>query len=191
MEQQAETVQEVQEDKGLLANASAEAETTREEPVGEPESIPHRAEDVQAKIPDRPDYVPEKFWNKEQGKIREKDVFKSFTELEKNFHKDNIKPRRVTMIKSWLMLVGWIKVMTCVGAYTEWAKENGISQKTSMTLLKKSSEWLEKESKRLNTVRKKKWKNSVPTPKKSSTKTSSGSKAWKEKTSLRRKKSKP
>ena len=45
MEQQAETVQEVQEDKGLLANASAEAETTREEPVGEPESIPHRAED--------------------------------------------------------------------------------------------------------------------------------------------------
>ena len=45
MEQQAETVQEVQEDNGLLSNASAEAETTREEPVGEPESIPHRAED--------------------------------------------------------------------------------------------------------------------------------------------------
>ena len=48
MEQQAETVQEVQEDNGLLSNASAEAEATREEPVGEPESIPHRAEDAQA-----------------------------------------------------------------------------------------------------------------------------------------------
>ena len=68
MEQQAETVQEVQEDNGLLSNASAKAEATREEPVGEPESIPHRAEDAQAKIPDRPDYVPEKFWNKEQGR---------------------------------------------------------------------------------------------------------------------------
>ena len=128
MEQQAETVQEVQEDKGLLANASAEAETTREEPVGEPESIPHRAEDAQAQIPDRPEYVPEKFWNKEQGKIREKDVFKSFTELEKKFSQGQHKAPESYDDKI-LVDGGYDKSDDMVGAYTEWAKENGISQK--------------------------------------------------------------
>ena len=125
MEQQAETVQEVQEDNGLLSNASAEAEATREEPVGEPESIPHRAEDAQAKIPDRPDYVPEKFWNKEQGKIREKDVFKSFTELEKKFSQGQHKAPESYDDKI-LVDAGYDKSDELVGAYTEWAKENNI-----------------------------------------------------------------
>ena len=128
MEQQAETVQEVQEDKGLLANASAEADVAREEPVGEPENIPHRAEDAQAKIPDRPEYVPEKFWNKEQGKIREKDVFKSFTELEKKFSQGQHKAPESYDDKI-LVDAGYDKSDDMVGAYTEWAKENGISQK--------------------------------------------------------------
>ena len=129
MEQQAETVQEeVQEDKGLLGNASAEAEATKEEPVAEPESIPHRAEDVQAKIPDRPDYVPEKFWNKEEGKTREKEVFKSLSELEKKFSQGQHKAPENYDDKI-LVDAGYQKDDDIVGAYTEWAKENKISQK--------------------------------------------------------------
>ena len=35
--------------------------------------------------PSRPEYVPEKFWDAEGGKIREEQVFKSYGELERNF----------------------------------------------------------------------------------------------------------
>lgn len=34
---------------------------------------------------ERPEYVPEKFWDPESGKIREEQVFKSYGELERNF----------------------------------------------------------------------------------------------------------
>jgi len=33
----------------------------------------------------RPEYVPEKFWDPEAGKVREEQVFKSYGELERNF----------------------------------------------------------------------------------------------------------
>tara|TARA_R100000655_G_scaffold59133_1_gene97589 strand:+ start:2538 stop:3344 length:807 start_codon:yes stop_codon:yes gene_type:complete len=128
-QQQAEAVQEeIQEDKGLLGNAQAELNATREEPVGEPESIPHRADDVQAKIPDRPDHVPEKFWDKEQGKTREKEVFKSLSELEKKFSQGQHKAPENYDDKI-LVDAGYQKDDDIVGAYTEWAKENKISQK--------------------------------------------------------------
>jgi len=128
MEQQAEAVQEVQEDKGLLANASAEADAVREEPVGEPESIPHRAEDVKPTIADRPDYIPEKFWDKDKGKTREKDVFKSLSELEKKFSQGQHKAPE-NYDDAILVDAGYQKDDDIVGAYTEWAKENKISQK--------------------------------------------------------------
>jgi len=124
-QQQAETVEE---DKGLLANAQAEVNATREEPVGEPESIPHRAEDVEEKIADRPDYVPEKFWDKDKGKLREQDVFKSLSELEKQFSQGKHKAPENYDDKI-LVDAGYDKSDELVGAYTEWAKENKISQK--------------------------------------------------------------
>jgi len=129
MNLQAETAQEeVKEDKGLLANAQAEVDANKEEPITEPESIPHRAEDVQAKIPDRPEYVPEKFWDKEQGKTREKDVFKSLSELEKKFSQGQHKAPE-NYDDTILADAGYEKDDDIVGAYTEWAKENKISQK--------------------------------------------------------------
>ena len=123
-----EPVEEVKEDKGLLANAKAELDANKVEPQGEPESMPHRAEDVEEKIPERPDYVPEKFWDKEKGKLRDEDVFKSLGELEKQFSQGKHKAPE-NYDDTVLADAGYNKDDQIVGAYTEWAKENKISQK--------------------------------------------------------------
>ena len=123
-----EPVEEVKEDKGLLGNAKAELDAAKVEPQGEPESIPHRAEDVEEKIPERPDYVPEKFWDKEKGKLRDEDVFKSLGELEKQFSQGKHKAPE-NYDDTVLANAGYNKDDQIVGAYTEWAKENKISQK--------------------------------------------------------------
>ena len=62
-----EPVEEVKEDKGLLGNAQTEHDAKKDEPIGEPETIPHLAEDVKEKIAEKPDYVPEKFWDNDKG----------------------------------------------------------------------------------------------------------------------------
>lgn len=41
----------------------------------------------------KPEYVPEKFWDKENNKVREEDVFKSYTELEKQLTKAKEPPK--------------------------------------------------------------------------------------------------
>ena len=123
-----EPVEEVKEDKGLLGNAKAELDANKVEPQGEPESMPHRAEDVEEKILERPDYVPEKFWDKEKGKLRDEDVFKSLGELEKQFSQGKHKAPE-NYDDTVLADAGYDKDDQIVGAYTEWAKDNKISQK--------------------------------------------------------------
>ena len=46
---------------------------------------PGQAEGEAPAIASRPEYVPEKFWDPESGKIREEQIFKSYGELERNF----------------------------------------------------------------------------------------------------------
>ena len=123
-----EPVEEVKEDKGLLGNAQTEHEAKKDEPIGEPETIPHLAEDVKEKIAEKPDYVPEKFWDNDKGKTREEEVFKSLSELEKQFSQGKHKAPENYDDKI-LADAGYDKDDEIVGAYTKWAKDNKISQK--------------------------------------------------------------
>ena len=131
-----EPVEEVKEDKGLLGNAKDELDANTVEPQGEPESIPHRAEDVEEKIAEKPEHVPDKFWDKDKGLLREEDVFKSLSELEKKFSQGKHKSPEKFDDKI-LVDAGYEKDDEIVGAYTEWAKENGISQKAYDDLAEK------------------------------------------------------
>ena len=67
---------------GLMAQTALETEETEE-------AIPHKAEDVEAKTEEvekleRPEWLPEKFWNEEDGPELEK-MAKSYDELQKQF----------------------------------------------------------------------------------------------------------
>ena len=122
-----EKPKEVKEDKGLLANAQSEVDATKVEADGQLEPMPHKAEDVEEKIPERPDYVPEKLWDDKEGKLRDEDVFKSLSELEKKFSQGKHKSPENYDDKV-LVDAGYEKDDPLVSKYTEWAKSNNISQ---------------------------------------------------------------
>lgn len=117
-----EAVQETPvEDKGLLANMRAE------EPANEDnkdESIEHKAKEP---VADRPDNIPEKFWDKEKGEARIDDAFKSISELEKKLSQGKHKAPEEYDYEI-LDKNGWTKDDPVVGKFTEWSKQNNISQ---------------------------------------------------------------
>jgi hypothetical protein len=117
-----EAVQEAPvEDKGLLANMRAE------EPANEDnkdEGIEHKAKEP---VADRPDNIPEKFWDKEKGEARIDDAFKSISELEKKLSQGKHKAPEEYDYEI-LDKNGWTKDDPVVGKFTEWSKQNNISQ---------------------------------------------------------------
>ena len=117
-----EAVQETPvEDKGLLANMRAE------EPANEDnkdESIEHKAKEP---VANRPDNIPEKFWDKEKGEARIDDAFKSISELEKKLSQGKHKAPEEYDYEI-LDKNGWTKDDPVVGKFTEWSKQNNISQ---------------------------------------------------------------
>lgn len=109
------------EDKGLLANMRAE------EPANEDnkdESIEHKAKEP---VANRPDNIPEKFWDKEKGEARIDDAFKSISELEKKLSQGKHKAPEEYDYEI-LDKNGWTKDDPVVGKFTEWSKQNNISQ---------------------------------------------------------------
>ena len=117
-----EAVQEAPvEDKGLLANMRAE------EPANEDnkdEGIEHKAKEP---VANRPDNIPEKFWDKEKGEARIDDAFKSISELEKKLSQGKHKAPEEYDYEI-LDKNGWTKDDPVVGKFTEWSKQNNISQ---------------------------------------------------------------
>ena len=109
------------EDKGLLANMRAE-EAQKSEKVEE--GIDHKAKEP---VPERPDNIPEKFWDKEKGEPRLNDAFKSISELEKKLSQGKHKAPEEYDYEI-LDKNGWTKDDPVVGKFTEWSKQNNISQ---------------------------------------------------------------
>lgn len=117
-----EAVQEAPvEDKGLLANMRAEEAQAEEKTE---EGIDHKEKEP---VPERPDNVPEKFWDKEKGETRIDDVFKSLNELEKKLSQGKHKAPEEYDYEI-LDKNGWTKDDPVVGKFTEWSKANNISQ---------------------------------------------------------------
>ncbi len=59
------------------ANETQEEVTAEQEPVAESNTADSNL------IPERPEYVPEKFWNTTDGLVKQEEVFKSYAQLEK------------------------------------------------------------------------------------------------------------
>ena len=117
-----EAVQEAPvEDKGLLANMRAEEAQTEEKTE---EGIDHKAKEP---VAERPDNIPEKFWDKEKGEPRLNDAFKSISELEKKLSQGKHKAPEEYDYEI-LDKNGWTKDDPVVGKFTEWSKQNNISQ---------------------------------------------------------------
>tara|TARA_R100001086_G_scaffold43544_1_gene19245 strand:+ start:762 stop:1544 length:783 start_codon:yes stop_codon:yes gene_type:complete len=117
-----EAVQEAPvEDKGLLANMRAEEAQAEEKTE---EGIDHKEKEP---VPERPEFVPEKFWNKDKGEVRLEDVFKSQGELEKKLSQGKHKAPEEYDYEI-LDKNGWTKDDPVVGKFTEWSKANNITQ---------------------------------------------------------------
>ena len=117
-----EAVQEAPvEDKGLLANMRAEEAQTEEKTE---KGIDHKEKEP---VAEKPEYIPEKFWNKEKGEVRLEDVFKSQGELEKKLSQGKHKAPEEYDYEV-LDKNGWTKDDPVVGKFTEWSKANNIPQ---------------------------------------------------------------
>ena len=135
-EAQTQQIQENEKFKGLEATVEVENETNdtqNQESIGG--SIPHRMEDQlendansEKVAREKPDFVPEKFWDKDKGEIREEATFKSLSELEKAFSQGKHKAPEEYEIES-LKEKGYDADNPVVAKYIGWAKDNGISQK--------------------------------------------------------------
>lgn len=114
--------------KGLMATVEVEAEKP-EQTNGEIQSQINHLESTEAeKIPDRPEHIPEKFWDAKSGKVREEEAFKSLAELEKSFSKGKHKvPDEYDT--EVLTSKGYDLEDPMVQTYVGWAKENGVNQK--------------------------------------------------------------
>lgn len=105
-------------------------------------NIPHLAEDEntssESKEPtprDKPDYIPEKFWDAKKGEVREEEAFKSIAELEKAFSQGKHKAPEEYETET-LKSKGYAVDDPIVSKYIDWAKDNGVSQKAFDDLVK-------------------------------------------------------
>ena len=118
---------EEQETPMVNANVEVEAENVEEKPIPlHADSEPMESEpEVKEEIADRPDWFPAKFWN-DEGADNEK-LAKSYTELEKKFKAGKHKAPESYDV-STLVDQGLDGEDASLNIYTEWAKENGVSQ---------------------------------------------------------------
>ena len=105
-------------------------------------TIPHLAENETATpkaeektTRDKPDYIPEKFWDAKKGEVREEAIFKSHGELEKAFSQGKHKAPEEYETET-LKSKGYAVDDPMVAKYIDWAKENGVSQKAFDDLVK-------------------------------------------------------
>ena len=115
--------------KGLMATVEVEDEKNQDPESINQNNINHleNSED-EKEIPERPEYIPEKFWDAKTGQVREQEAFKSLAELEKSFSKGKHKvPDEYDT--EVLTSKGYDLEDPMVKTYLGWAKENGVNQK--------------------------------------------------------------
>ena len=120
-------------DKGLLANMREEVKAETPEDGDQP--IAHKTEEDNTKKAERPDFVPEKFWDKDKGEVRQQEAFKSLGELEKKLSQGKHKAPEEYDYEV-LDKNGWTKDDPVVEKFTVWSKENNISQENFDQLVK-------------------------------------------------------
>lgn len=114
---------------GLMASVEVENETNQDPESVNESNISHtESAEVAKDIAERPEHIPEKFWDTKEGKIRDKEAFKSLSELEKNFSqgKHKVPEQYDTEV---LTSKGYDVEDPMVKTYVDWAKANGVNQK--------------------------------------------------------------
>lgn len=126
-EQQVEQTE--QPPKGLMATVEVEDEKIQDPEIVKDTSINHlESTEDEEKISERPEHIPEKFWDAKTGKVREEEAFKSLAELEKSFSKGKHKvPDQYDT--EVLTSKGYDLEDPMVKTYMDWAKNNGVNQK--------------------------------------------------------------
>ena len=115
--------------KGLMATVEVENETNQDPESINENNISHTQNDETPKeIAERPEHIQEKFWDAKEGKIRDKEAFKSLSELEKSFSQGKHKVPE-TYDTEVLTSKGYDLEDPMVETYLGWAKANGVNQK--------------------------------------------------------------
>ena len=115
-------------DDGLISDAPFEDPEAKEvTEADEEKSIAHVSEAANADgIGDRPDWLPEKFWDAENG-VQSENLAKSYSELEKKFRQGKPEvPEQYDMSK--VTDAGVPQDDPVLNTYADWAKKAGISQ---------------------------------------------------------------
>ena len=125
---------------GLMSNATLEKEETTQDEGMATKSADQvvEGEDLENVEFERPDYFPEKFWDKKDGPDVE-GIAKGYTELEKAFHKKNSKAPESYDLKT-LEEKGIDQSDPEVEFASSWAKANNISQESFDELVSKIAE---------------------------------------------------
>lgn len=114
---------------GLMATVEVENEDNQDQENINQDSISHtESSEVKADIAERPEYIPEKFWDTKTGKLREEETFKSYSELQKAFSQSKHKVPE-SYDTEILTSKGFDLEDPMVKTYLGWAKENGVNQK--------------------------------------------------------------
>lgn len=123
---------------GLLEAAAAEEAPAQQTTEGQEQSIPHVQGQQEDDGPlERPDFWPEKFWNKDKAEPDLEGISKSYVELEKKFRSGAHKPPEDG--KYNLEAAGLSEDDPVAQAYTGWAQKYGISQQAFEDLAKEVS----------------------------------------------------
>ncbi len=121
---------------GLLEAAATEA-PPQQTTEGQEPAINHIQGDPTAQDDEpleRPDFWPEKFWNKDKAEPDLEGISKSYVELEKKFRSGTHKPPEDG--KYNLQAAGLAEDDPVAQAYTSWAQKYGISQQAFEDLAK-------------------------------------------------------
>ena len=122
---------------GLMSNATLEKEETTQDEGMATKSADQvvEGEDLENVEFERPDYFPEKFWNKKDGPDVE-GLAKGYVEVEKAFHKKNSKAPESYDLKV-LEKTGISNDDPEIKFATSWAKSNNVSQESFNELVSK------------------------------------------------------
>ena len=122
---------------GLMSNATLEKEETTQDEGMATKSADQvvEGEDLENVEFERPDYFPEKFWNKKDGPDVE-GLAKGYVEVEKAFHKKNSKAPESYDLKV-LEQTGISNDDPEIKFASSWAKSNNVSQESFNELVSK------------------------------------------------------
>tara|TARA_B100000965_G_scaffold176024_1_gene146810 strand:+ start:1052 stop:1864 length:813 start_codon:yes stop_codon:yes gene_type:complete len=114
--------------KGLMATVEVENETNQDPESINENNISHTQNDEPKKeIAERPEHIPEKFWDAKTGKVREEEAFKSLQSLEQKFSQGKHKVPE-TYDTEVLTSKGYDLEDPMVETYVNWCKSNGVNQ---------------------------------------------------------------